>query len=201
MKKFLMFVFTCIISVSMLGCGVLNDWFGKTKGDLVGQRFTIKAYDDHANNTMNVSGTKVSIGLMKNEANDSEESSSGFKSQVLDITVNGNQMLQVGNTLLFEEDGLDLISDYDVPKDVTIKNGGGFVPLDRSVNKLMNAIGKKKVIIISSQQGVPIGVYQGNDVYVTVPSDLPKMTRLNIDGKSLYIHRANYIIMDSKMLS
>ena len=48
--------------------------------------------------------------------------------------------------------------------------------------------------------GIPIGVYQGEEVYVTIPSNLPKMTRLNIDGKSLYIHRANYVILDSNML-
>ncbi len=48
--------------------------------------------------------------------------------------------------------------------------------------------------------GIPLAVYQGKNVYVTVPDDLPKMTRLNIDGKSLYIHRANYIILDTKMM-
>ena len=74
------------------------------------------------------------------------------------------------------------------------------VPFDRAVNKLKNELGKKKTIIISSQQGVPIGVYQGDDVYVTIPEDLPKMTRLNIDGKALYIHRANYVIIDTEMI-
>lgn len=49
--------------------------------------------------------------------------------------------------------------------------------------------------------GIPIGVFQGNEVYVTIPSDLPKMTRLNIDGKSLYIHRANYVILDTEMIN
>ena len=48
--------------------------------------------------------------------------------------------------------------------------------------------------------GIPIAVYQGKNVYVTVPDDLPKMTRLNIDGKSLYIHRANYLILDTEMM-
>ena len=55
-------------------------------------------------------------------------------------------------------------------------------------------------IIVSSQMGVPIGVYQGKDVYVSVPDDLPKTTHLSIDGKSLYIHRANYTILDADML-
>ncbi|MDB6460525.1 MULTISPECIES: DUF5052 family protein [Blautia] len=29
-----------------------------------------------------------------------------------------------------------------------------------------------------------------------VPEDLPKMTKLMVDGKALYIHRANYQIND-----
>jgi hypothetical protein len=37
-------------------------------------------------------------------------------------------------------------------------------------------------------------------VYVSVPDDLPKTTHLSIDGKSLYIHRANYTILDADML-
>ena len=33
-----------------------------------------------------------------------------------------------------------------------------------------------------------------------VPEDLPKMTKLMVDGKALYIHRANYQIIDKKLL-
>lgn len=57
----------------------------------------------------------------------------------------------------------------------------------------------EKTIIVRSQMGILIGVYQGNSVLVEVPADLPKMTRLIIDGKSLYIHRADYDIFDSGM--
>lgn len=31
-------------------------------------------------------------------------------------------------------------------------------------------------------------------------SDLPKMTKLMIDGKALYIHRANFQIIDKELL-
>ena len=33
-----------------------------------------------------------------------------------------------------------------------------------------------------------------------VPEDLPKMTKLMVDGKALYIHRANYQIIDKELL-
>lgn len=109
-------------------------------------------------------------------------------------------MLQVGNTVIFAEKGLDIVEDYELPENISVENGGGFVPFDRFLNDIKNKIGKEKVVVISSQMGIPIGVYQGKDVTVSVPEDLPKMTRLNIDGESLYIHRANYVILDSDVL-
>lgn len=56
------------------------------------------------------------------------------------------------------------------------------------------------IVVISSQLGVPIAVYQGNSVGYEIPDDLPKFTKLTIDGKALYIHRANYMIIDKDAL-
>ena len=53
---------------------------------------------------------------------------------------------------------------------------------------------------MSSQLGIPLAVYGGDKVYYEIPSDLPKMTKLTIDGKALYLHRVNYIIVDTDMI-
>lgn len=50
--------------------------------------------------------------------------------------------------------------------------------------------------MIKSRLGQPIAAFSGDDVYWEVPEDLPKMTKLMVDGKALYIHRANYQIID-----
>lgn len=189
-----------LILLSLTGCAMLRDIIGTKKGQLIGQEFKITTYDHYANKTLTVSGSKVTVGLLENSANFNAESS-GYKSDVLEITVNGDQMFQVGNTVIFAEKGLDMVEDYEVPEEINLTTGGGFVPFDRFVNDIKNKIGKEKTIIISSQMGIPIGVFQGSEVYVTIPSDLPKMTRLSVDGKSLYIHRANYIILDTKMMN
>ena len=199
MKPIICIGLVCLLGVSVLGCAKLKDWIGKIKGELVDQHFTITTYDDYANKTLSIEGKKVTVGLLENSANFDAESTD-FKSEVLEITINGKQMFQVGNTVIFEEDGLNVVEHYDIKDEIKANSGGGYVPFDRAVNKLKNELGKKKTIIISSQQGVPIGVYQGDDVYVTIPEDLPKMTRLNIDGKALYIHRANYVIIDTEMI-
>lgn len=40
-------------------------------------------------------------------------------------------------------------------------------------------------MVVQSQLGVPIYAYSGDDVYWEVRNDLPKTTKLMIDGKAL----------------
>lgn len=188
-----------VLIMALSGCAAILDKLAVLRGDLIGNRFEISVYDHYANKTLETNGTKITVGLLENDANNNVEST-GFESSVLEITINGREMLQVGNTVIFAEEGLDMVEDFQTPTDIDVNSGGGFVPLDRFINDLKNQLGKEKTIIISSQMGIPIGVYQGENVYVTVPDDLPKMTRLNIDGRSLYIHRANYVIIDTDMI-
>lgn len=188
-----------VLILTLSGCSAILDRIAVLRGDLIGNRFEISVYDHYANKTLELNGSKITVGLLENESNSSSESP-GFESSVLEITINGREMIQVGNTVIFAEEGLDMVEDFQTPSNIDVSGGGGFVPLDRFVNDLRNNIGKDKTIIISSQMGIPIGVYQGERVFVTVPDDLPKMTRLNIDGKSLYIHRANYVILDTDLM-
>ena len=69
------------------------------------------------------------------------------------------------------------------------------------INKYKNYFGKSRVVVIKSQLGQPITAYSGDEVYWSVPKKLPKMTKLMIDGKALYIHRANYQIIDTSLLN
>ncbi|NLV76660.1 MAG: DUF5052 family protein [Tissierellia bacterium] len=198
-SKLILTLIMIAIIISLTGCAAIRDKIKVMKGELVGVHFEITAYDHYANKILALNGKKVTVGLLENKAN-IDSSSTGYQSGVLEITINGKQMFQVGNTVIFAEDGLDMVEDFETPKDIAVDSGGGLVPIDRFINDIKNKIGKKKTIIISSQMGIPIAVYQGERVYVTVPDDLPKMTRLNIDGKSLYIHRANYLILDTEMM-
>jgi hypothetical protein len=68
------------------------------------------------------------------------------------------------------------------------------------VNRYKNVFGKPVVVIIQSQLGDPICAYSGKNVYWEVYNDLPKTTKLMIDGKALYVHRANFQIVDSRLL-
>lgn len=200
-KKILLLLVLIMSLSSLAGCAQLRDRLGLLKGDLVGQNFEISVFDHYANKTLAMQGSKISIEVFKEDggkllADDETE----YDSSVLEITVNGDQLIQVGNTVIFAEKGLDMVEDYELPSEIEVGPGGGLVPIDRYINDLKNRIGKKKTVAVLSPKGIPIGVYEGDKVFVTVPKDLPKMTRLNIDGKSLYIHRANYIIMDTDIM-
>lgn len=194
----------CIVLAGLLllggvgGCAKIRNAFQKWKGSLIGLEFDIYTYDDYGNMTLTVHGKNVDVEV-KQEEGSAEEAQ--YTSDVLDITIDGNQMLQIGNTMIFAEAGLDQVTDFEMQDEINAGDGMiNFIPFDRVLNNFKNDIGKAKTILISSQQGIPIAVYQGESVYVEIPNDLPKMTRLNIDGKSLYIHRANYVILDSEMI-
>lgn len=189
-----------VLMLSMTGCGAIRDKIATTKGELIGNHFNISVFDHYANKTLAMDGRKVSVSVLKkNKEVDEDEAS--YDSSVLEITVNGKQLLQVGNTMIFAEDGLDMVENFHMSDDIEVDGGGFLTPVDRYINDLKNKLGKNKTVIISSPKGIPIGVFQGKKVYATVPRNLPKMTRLNIDGKSLYIHRANYMILDTDIIN
>lgn len=199
LKKGLILSLVLLMAVSVSACNVISNITNKIEGALLGDDYKILSYDDYGNNTLTIQGNRVNIGIFENEAN---SGSDGFKSEVLEITVDGHQLLHVGSTAVFAERGIDTIEDFDFDylKDMTAKGLSTVVPFDRSVNNLKNFLGDEKVVIIKSQLGVVVGVYQGKNVTVEIPTDLPKMTRLIVDGKSLYIYRADYEIMDTALL-
>lgn len=186
---------------------ISSAWFSNkvknVKGELIGNHFTIDFFDNFGNNILTIDGKKV--GLDANYVQTRSISSDGAKSinyelsSVITLTVDGNQVAQTGNTVIFAEDGIKKLEDFNLPDKIT-SDGGTINIFDRNINDIKNVLGTKKVVVICSQLGVPLAVYGGNDVYWEIPDDLPKTTKLNIDGLALYIHRANYILLDGDMI-
>ena len=202
-KKILCLMLVLVTLFSLSGCSWLDSQIKDMKGELIGNSFDISIYDNFGNNTLNISGDKVQVdaNTVKVKSVDSEGnwSTTYEMSSVISNTIDGNNMEQVGNTVIYAERGLNKITDFELPTDIET-SGGTFNLLDRNINDIKNLIGTPKVVVISSQLGVPIAVYGGDKVYYEIPDDLPKMTKLIVDGKALYIHRANYIILDTNMI-
>ena len=202
-KKMLCLMLVLVTVFSLSGCSWLDSQIKDMKGELIGNSFDISIYDNFGNNTLNISGDKVQVDAntikVKSVDSDGNWSTTYEMSSVISNTIDGNNMEQVGNTVIYAERGLNKITDFELPTDIET-SGGTFNLLDRNINDIKNLIGTPKVVVISSQLGVPIAVYGGDKVYYEIPDDLPKMTKLIVDGKALYIHRANYIILDTNMI-
>lgn len=104
--------------------------------------------------------------------------------------------------MVFAEKGLTPDVDFKSP-DVIDSTASGLsdnTAIAGVVNRYSNLFGKSRIVVIQSQMGDPICAYSGNEVYWKVCDDLPKTTKLMIDGKALYIHRANFQIIDKALL-
>ena len=206
-KKIISMCAIVAILFSLSGCAALESNINNIKGSLVGNGYDIYTYDNYGDLVFTTSGDNISITGNKTETTsyDSEGSKiTGYDlSSVITITIDGDEIQSCGDTCIFEEDGLDAEVDF-TQEVINSQTDGSFdenTAVARFVNQYKNMFGKSRVVVIKSQLGQPITAYSGDDVYWEIPDDLPKMTKLMIDGKSLYIHRANFQIIDKELLN
>ena len=195
----------CIFSW-FIGCAALDDAMNEFKGNLVGNGCTIRTYDNYGNRVMTTTGDKINItgNKVKETSYDSNGSIiTGYSlSSVITINIDGDQIQSCGDTCIFEQDGLQPEAEF-TQDDIYSQSSGSitdYTYVSGIINEYKNYFGKSRVVVIKSQLGQPIAAYSGDEVYWKIPKDLPKMTKLMIDGKALYIHRANFQIIDKDLL-
>lgn len=207
-SKLLIPLLTVLLLATMLiaGCAGLESELNSIKGSLIGESYTAEFYDNYGAKFLTVSGEKIDIdgNTVKSYGIDSEGNTtvSYDLTSVITITIDGEQMSSCGSTVIFAEEGLQPDVDFSL-SDIASESNGSLTDLTsvgKVVNKYKNYFGKPQVVVIQSQLGVPICAYSGEDVYWEIPDDLPKMTKLMIDGKALYIHRANFAIIDRDLI-
>lgn len=196
-----------VMSVSVTGCewAEAGSKYNDLKGSITGNTYNCTFYTNSGEEFMNVSGTN--IDLSENIVKEQTYSSDGgwgytkTLSSVVTITIDGSQIESCGSTIIFAEDGLEPDVDFS-PSNIKVvaEDFADNVFVSRIVNQYKNSFGKPVVVVIQSQLGDPITAYSGEDVYWEVCEDLPKTTKLYIDGKALYIHRANFQIIDKDLL-
>ena len=197
---------TAILVVALTVCSKLGSIINEIHGSLIGNNYTVYTYDNYGNQTLKTSGKKISITGNKIEtvSYDSDgRAVTGYDlSSVITITIDGKEIESCGDTCVFVQNGLEPEVDFSL--DEVNSNGGNGITdnaaLARVLNRYKNDFGKSRVVVIKSQLGQPIAAFSGDNVYWEIPDDLPKMTKLMVDGKALYIHRANYQIIDKDLL-
>ena len=204
MRKKIVALLISAVVISLAGCAFLQSRLHEIKGSILGNRYNAYFYTNNGTKFMEMSGSNIgfSNNVVKEElysGSDSERVAS--QSSVITITIDGHQVESCGSTIVFEEDGLKPDVDY---KTEEIKSSADSLMdiniIAGVVNIYKNVFGKPVVVIVQSQLGDPICAYSGKNVYWEVYNDLPKTTKLMIDGKALYVHRANFQIVDSKLL-
>lgn len=207
MKKRVISIITIAVMLfSISGCSVLESKINDLKGNLVGNGYDIYTYDNYGDKVLETSGDKISITGNKTETTSYDSDGSkitGYDlSSVITITIDGAEIQSCGDTCIFQQDGLNAEVDF-TQEVIDSQTDGSFdenTAIARFVNQYKNMFGKSRVVVVKSQLGQPITAYSGDDVYWEIPDDLPKMTKLMIDGKALYIHRANFQIIDKTLL-
>lgn len=186
------------------GCAKLASAINDIKGSLIGNQYTIYTYDNFGNLVLETSGKKIDIAgnPVKNTRYDENgKVITGYElSSVITITIDGNEIESCGDTCIFVQKGLTPDVDFTTE---TIQSSGSVLDitsLSAKLNQYKNKFGKARVVVIKSQLGNPIMAFSGDSVYWEIPEDLPKMTKLMIDGKALYIHRANFQIIDKELI-
>ena len=193
-KRFIAFTLALVLMLSLAGCAAVSSFLNTLKGELFGNGYKITQYDDFGNLVFTIYGDRVTM--------DCELDEYGEVSSYIDITIDGKSWHHVGSTLVFMQEGVDMITDFQVPQEMEdAGTSTGLMAIDRRINEYANYFGKKLVVLVSSQNGTPIGQFQGNDCYTEIPGDLPKTTLINIDGKLVYVHRANVDIIPASLFT
>ena len=177
--------------------------------------FVAEFYDNNGGEWLSVEGTSfdISPNKVKEYYYDSNGSwISGYTtSSVVSIDIDGKSIETCGSTVIFYDTRLKKI-DTELPDDVVLSQGNTAditVPEDLRardmwtlnwwwINKdIQNDTAGERIVIIQSQLGDPICMFTGNEVTWDVSKNLPKTTEVCIDGKMVYIHRANFEVIDA----
>lgn len=194
-----------VLALFSSGCAAFSQRITELHGSIIGNTYTIDIFDNFGNKTLTTHGKKINVEPNVVEEQVYTDDGWGYTeivSSVLTINIDGKQMITCGDTAIFYEDGL--LPDYNFSLEQIYSEGSLAITettlLSGLVNSIKNDIGKSEVIIIKSQTGAPIYVFSGDSVRWEIPENLPKFTRLIVDGKALYIHRANFQIIDKSLL-
>ena len=207
MKKKIVVVIALMLLLATLltGCAGFQSDVNSLNGSITGNTYECQFFSNYGKKFMTMSGQKIDIN--ENIVRERIYTNKGWGytktlSSVITVTVDGNEVESCGTTILFIEDGLTPDVDFTM-QDITSVAQGILdnTILANTVNRYKNWFGKSRVVVIQSQMGDPIMAFSGDEVYYTVCEDLPKTTKLMIDGHALYIHRANFQIIDKDLLA
>lgn len=140
-------------------------------------------------------------------------------SSIMSVYIDGKQIDSCGSTIVFADDRLEKL-DMQIPEAVSTHKRTNDYGINSNesaswmgitwrdywsvqwwfINEQSNGRQvKPRVVLIQSQEGDPICMYAGSEVSWEICKNLPKTTHIIIDGLDLYVHRANFSVIDSSL--
>ena len=206
MKRYIKMICLICMVFMIAGCNSIQQKVNDFNGKIFGNTYTIDTFDNFGTKVLTTHGSRIDISgnVVQQATYDDSSSSTGYVntlSSVITLTIDGHEMLTCGDTTIFYEDGLK--PDVDFRVDVINSESDSLLDspvISGLVNSVKNKFGKQMVVVIKSQTGYPIYAFSGKKVTWSIPDDLPKFTKLMVDGKALYLHRANFQIIDKDLI-
>ncbi len=205
-KRIFAVLLTLVLLTGAAGCARLQSGIHDLHGSIIGNEYNIDIFDNTGIRTLRSHGKRIDIDNNvveeRSYASDTDEwYTTKTLSSVITITIDGRQLISCGDTCIFYDKRLS--PEYEFYLDKIESDSSGILDstlISGRVNSIKNAFGKPMVVVIKSQMGAPIYAFSGDKVYWEIQEDLPRFTKLMIDGKALYIHRANFQIIDKALL-
>ena len=206
LKRVLAAAVFLLLTAGLAGCAQMGSGIHDLHGSIIGNEYNIDIFDNTGIRTLRSHGKKIDIdNNIVEEKTYSSTTAEWYSTKtlrsVITITVDGSQLISCGDTCIFYDKRLT--PEYEFYLDKIEGDESGLLDstlISGRVNSVKNKFGKPMVVVIKSQMGAPIYAFSGNKVYWEIQEDLPRFTKLMIDGKALYIHRANFQIIDKELL-
>lgn len=226
MKKIICLVLSLIMVVCLCACGVPEGTATSAPNEntiaMVSTlrpkiTYTAEFYRNSGNMWLAVEGSNFDISPNKTK-NYMFDTSGNWTyewetSSVVSIEIDGHNIENCGSTVLFYDNRLEKL-DMEIPTEVILNdNGNGSIDTPNSfmfsdywrlnywwiTNNQANKKIASRMVLIQSQEGDPICMFSGDAVSWKVSKNLPKTTEIEIDGMMVYIHRANFAIIDTSI--
>lgn len=226
-RNILLFLIICIITSILVGCDLepATSTTAQREVDQNGNPYKLSFiadfYDNNGKKWLTSQGSSfdISPNKVKEYSYDSDGSwiSKWEMSSVVSINIDGNAIDSCGSTVIIYDNYLvkqDCIlpSNYtnsstkDSPTEITSPNDirlYDYWTINwwwKTKDTRNYKIGEK-IVMIQSQNGDPICLFSGKEVKWEISRNLPKTTEITIDKAKLYIHRANFAIIDRSIFT
>jgi len=191
-----------VVAMSLSGCTATAMSFEDFNRSWNGISAEITTYDQEGKLIDKVHGASLQVSLderFKEYSTNSDGTVISAPGDVMLISIGKDHISHVGSTMLWMEDGIEPIAGADTTVDISNNEQG--TPWLNDLLEYDDTLwgGKAETILIRSQDGAPIAVFAADKVEV-VGTAVPKSTMFRLDGKRLFVYRADYTTYDTELL-